>query len=75
MAKPYYFENVYQIAFTERDKEIIELEYQRADIKEDLEDAIKEFAKLSRKRRLKGKRKKIIPLLQDAKNPDKFRLK
>ncbi|MBQ9070098.1 MAG: hypothetical protein IJY23_01945 [Clostridia bacterium] len=65
--------SVFDIAFTERDKEIIALEFQRSDVEEDLEDAIKEFVKISKLRRFKRKKKRLTPLLKDAKNPDKLK--
>ena len=75
MAKKYNHtdKNVFDVAFTERDKEILALEFQRADVEEDLEEAIKEFVKISKLRRFKRKRKRLTPLLKDAKNPDKLR--
>ena len=41
-------ESVFDIAFTEREKEIMALELQRSDVEEDLEAAIKEFVKISK---------------------------
>lgn len=66
-------ENVFDIAFTKRDEEILALEFQRSDVEEDLEEAIKEFVKISKQRRFKRKKKRLTPLLKDAKNPDKLR--
>ena len=65
--------NIFNISFTERDSAIVELEFQRSDIEEDLEDAIKEFIKVSHQGKFKKKTKKIPALLRDAKNPDKVR--
>ena len=53
--------NVFEIAFTERDREIMELELQRSEVEEDLEDAIKEFVKISKQRQFKRKKKRLSP--------------
>ena len=66
-------ESVFNIAFTEREKEIMALELQRSDIEEDLEEAIKEFVKISKLRRFRRKKKRLTPLLKDGKNPDKLK--
>lgn len=73
MAKKMAPDNVFDVAFNKRDEEIIALEFQRADIEEDLEQAIAEFISISKLKSLKKKKKKISPLLKDAKNPDKVR--
>ena len=65
--------NVFEIAFTERDREIMELELQRSEVEEDLEDAIKEFVKISKQRQFKRKKKRLSPLLKDGINPDKLK--
>lgn len=67
-------ENIHDLAFTERDAEITKLEFQRSYIEEDLETAISEFIRITKYRRFKRKRKRITPLLQDAKNPDKVKI-
>lgn len=66
-------ENVFDVDFTKRDEEIMKLEFQRADVEEDLEDAISEFIKISKLGSLKRKKKRLTPLLKDAKNPDKLK--
>ena len=66
-------ESVFDIAFTEREKEIMALELQHSDVEEDIEAAIKEFVKISKLRRFKRKKKRLTPLLKDGKNPDKLR--
>ena len=65
--------SIFDIAFTERDKAIVELEFQRSDIEEDLEDAIREFIKVSHQGKFKKKTQKIPEIIRDAKNPDKVR--
>ena len=65
-------DSVFDVAFTKRDEEITALEFQREDIDEDLEEAIEEFIKISKLRSLKRKKKRLSPLLKDAKNPDKY---
>jgi fibrillarin-like rRNA methylase len=65
-------DTVFDVAFTKRDEEMLALEFQRTDIEEDLEDAIAEFTKISKLRSFKRKRKRLSPLLRDAKNPDKY---
>ena len=65
-------DSVFDIAFTKRDEEITALEFQRRDIEEDLEEAIDEFIKISKLRSLKRKKKRLSPLLKDAKNQDKY---
>ena len=78
MAKQKHYDNVYNVPFNERDKEIKALEFQRTDIEEDLEEAIDELLKLGRRRRLrkklKRKKKKVLPLLLDSKNPDRVKI-
>ena len=66
-------ENIHDLDFTQRDAEITKLEFQRSYIEEDLEDAISEFIKLTKFRRFKRKKKRLTPLLKDAKNPDKLK--
>ena len=68
-------ENIHDLSFTKRDEEIMKLEYQRKDVEDDLEEAIAEFVKITKLRRFKRKRKRLTPLLKDAKNPDKVRFR
>ena len=63
---------IYDISFNERDAEILNLEGQKAQLTEDLEKAITEFAKLSKKRKLIKKKRKLCSLLLDGKDPDKI---
>ena len=72
MSKKKIPDSVFDIAFTKRDEEITALEFQRRDIEEDLEEAIDEFIKISKLKSLKRKRKRLSPLLREAKNPDKY---
>ena len=72
MSKKKIPDSVFDIAFTKRDEEICALEFQRRDIEDDLEEAIDEFIKISKLRSLKRKKKRLSPLLKDAKNPDKY---
>lgn len=72
MAKKKIPDSVFDIAFTKRDEEITALEFQRTDIEDDLEEAISEFIKISKLKSLKRRRKRLSPLLKDAKNPDKY---
>lgn len=72
MSKKKIPDSVFDIAFTKRDEEITALEFQRRDFEEDLEEAIDEFIKISKLRSLKRKKKRLSPLLKDAKNPDKY---
>ena len=72
MSKKKIPDSVFDIAFTKRDEEITALEFQRRDIEDDLEEAIDEFIKISKLRSLKRKKKRLSPLLKDAKNPDKY---
>lgn len=65
-------DSVYDVAFTKRDEEITALEFQRRDIEEDLEEAIDEFIRISKLKTLKRKKKRLSPLLKEAKNPDKY---
>ena len=65
-------ENIHDLSFTKRDEEIMKLEFQRKDVEEDLEDAIEEFIKITKFRSFKRSKKRLSPLLQDAKNPDKI---
>ena len=58
--------SVYEVPFTERDLEIRRLEFQRSDVEEDLEDAIKEFISITKKRKLRKRTKKIPKVLRDA---------
>ena len=66
-------ENIHDLSYTQRDEEIMKLEFQRKDIEEDLEDAIAEFVRITKFRSFKRKKKRLTPLLQDAKNPDKVK--
>lgn len=68
-------ENIHDLSFTKREEEIMKLEYQRNDVEEDLEEAIAEFIKITKLRRFKRKKKRLTPLLKDAKNPDKVRIR
>lgn len=68
-------ENIHDLAFTERDAEITKLEFQRSHIEEDLETAISEIIRITKCRRFKRKRKRITPLLKDATNPDKIKVR
>ncbi len=72
MAKKRKSDSVFDVAFTKRDEEITALEFQRLDVEEDLEDAIAEFVKISKLKSFKRRRKRLSPLLRDAKNPDKY---
>ena len=72
MAKKNKKNNIFDIAFTQRDREIMELEFQRSDIEEDLEEAISEFIRISKKKSFKKKTRKVPALLRDSKNPDKL---
>ncbi|MBQ8380318.1 MAG: hypothetical protein IJY18_00330 [Clostridia bacterium] len=66
-------DSVYDVVFNERDAEILRLEMMKADIEEDIETAISEFVKISKKRKFKEKKrkkKKLCKLLLDGKNPD-----
>ena len=72
MSKKKIPDSVFDIAFTKRDEEITALELQRRDIEEDLEEAIDEFVKISKLKSLKKKKKRLSPLLREAKNPDKY---
>lgn len=65
-------ENVYEVPFTERDTEIRKLEFQRADVEEDLEEAIREFISITKKRKLGKKMKKVPSVLRDATKQDKL---
>ena len=65
-------DSVFDVSFTKRDEEMLQLEFQRRDVEEDLEEAIAEFVKISKLRSLKRRRKRLSPLLRDAKNPDKY---
>ena len=73
MAKKKKIDNVFNIAFNERDEEIRRLEIQRSDIEEDMEEAIAEFIKLSKKRYLKIGKPRIAKVLLDSKDPDKIK--
>ena len=64
--------NIHDLSFTKRDEEIMKLEFQRKDVEEDLEDAIDEFIKITKFHSFKRSKKRLSPLLQDAKNPDKI---
>ena len=64
--------NVYEVPFTERDLEIRRLEFQRADVEEDLEEAIAELIGITKKRKLKKRTKKVPAVLRDAQKQDKL---
>ena len=66
-------ENVFNIAFNERDEEIRRLELQRSDAEEDLEEAISEFLKLSKMRGLRLRKRRIAKVLLDSKDPDRVK--
>ena len=66
-------ENIHDLSFTHRDEEIMKLEFQRSYVEEDLEEAIAEFVKITKFRSFKRKKKRLTPLLQDAKNPDRLK--
>lgn len=66
-------EKIHDLSFTKREAEIMKLEHQRADVEEDLEAAIAEFVKITKYRSFKRKKKRLTPLLKDAKNPDKLK--
>ena len=63
-------EGVCDVAFNERDTEILRLELMKSDIEADIEKAISEFVKISKKRKFKKKKTKLNPLLLDGVNPD-----
>lgn len=65
-------ENIHDLSFTKRDEEIRKLEFQRKDVEEDLEDAIEEFIRITGFKSFKREKKRLSPLLQDAKDPDKM---
>ena len=64
--------SVYEVPFTERDLEIRRLEFQRSDVEEDLEEAIREFIAITKKRKLKKRTKKVPSVLRDATKQDKL---
>ena len=72
MAKKRKYDSVFDVAFTKRNEEVTALEFQRLDVEEDLEEAIAEFIKISKLKSLKRRKKRLSPLLKDAKNPDKY---
>ena len=63
-------DGVYDVVFNERDAEILRLELMKSDIEADIEKAISEFVKISKKRKLKKKKTKLCSLLLDGVNPD-----
>ena len=63
-------EGVYDVIFNERDAEILRLELMKSDLEADVEKAISEFVKISKKRKFKKKKKKLCSLLLDGVNPD-----
>ena len=73
MARKRKNENVFNIAFNERDEEIRRLELQRSDAEEDLEEAISEFLKLSKMRGLRLRKRRIAKVLLDSKDPDRVK--
>lgn len=66
-------DSVYNVIFNERDAEILELERIKAELEADVEEAVSEFIKISGKRKLKRKKKKLCSLLLDGNDPDKIK--
>ena len=64
--------SVYEVPFTERDLEIRRLEFQRADVEEDLEEAIAELIGITKKRKLRKRTKKVPAVLRDATKQEKL---
>ncbi len=59
--------SLYEIAFGERDNLVLELERERAEIASEVEGAMNEYSKLSRRRRIgKIKKKRITALLLEG---------
>ena len=65
------YERIYSIAFTKRDEEIRRLEAERADITEELESLMREYAKVSGNKHCLPKKRKLSPLLLDGTDVDK----
>lgn len=63
-------ENVFDIAFTQRDAEIRRLELERAELEAELEEAVAQFIKAGGSRKLAKKKTKLTPLLLDSTDPD-----
>ena len=66
-------DRVYDIAFTKRDEEIRSYEYRKSDVEEDLAEAVREFARLSRRPRLRLKKMRVVNVLRDDKDPNKLK--
>ena len=64
-------ENVYAIAYDARDSEILRLENRKAEITADINKTLTELARVTNKRRLMPKKRRICPLLTDGADPDK----
>ena len=63
-AKP---KSLYEIAFTERDNLVLELERERSEIASEVEGAMVEYSKLARRRKIgKVKKKRITGLLLEG---------
>ena len=59
--------SLYEIAFTQRDLEVQSLEAQRAEIASEVEGSMREYAKLSRRKKIgKIKKKRITALLLET---------
>jgi hypothetical protein len=65
-------DNVYAIAYDERDGEILRLEKRKAEITADINRTLAELAKVTKKRRLMPKKRRICPLLTDGADLDKI---
>ena len=63
-------EGIYDVSFNERDAEILKLEIMKADLEADLEKAIAEFVKISKKKKFKKKKQNLCSLLIDGVDPD-----
>jgi len=59
-------DTIYSVNVSLSDEKISELEALRERITEDLDDALSEYARASRKRALKPRRKRLHPLLRDG---------
>ncbi len=63
---------LYEIAFNERDRVVESLEFERSDITSELEGAMREYAKISKRKKVgKIKKKRITPLLLEGENGTK----
>ncbi len=59
--------SLYEIAFTQRDLEVQALEAQRAEIASEVEGSMREYAKISRRRKIgKIKKKRVTALLLEG---------